>query len=179
MSLYRHAAQLWPLARSTIEADLVKKRREIEASWQSYLASLPEGSSALPDSYEAWSFSDNEETANALGDLVRAGVKTATCSLVWAYEAEKEDLPTKGDLSIITNWEGQPLCIIETTEVEVKVFNEVDERFAYDEGEGDRSLAYWRKVHWEAFSRECSAIGREPVETMLVVCERFKVVFLK
>ncbi|MCP4706735.1 MAG: ASCH domain-containing protein, partial [candidate division Zixibacteria bacterium] len=102
----------------------------------------------------------------------------ATCGLVWAYEAENEKLPSVGDLSIITNWEGEPLCIIESIEVEINVFNEVDEKFAYEEGEGDRSLAYWRKVHWDYFSRECSNIGREPTETMPLMCERFRVVFV-
>ena len=156
----------------------IKKQSEVEAFWRRYLASLPQEAEPLPNSYEAWSFGDNQEAANRLGDLVRAGIKTATCSLVWAYEAENEKLPAIGDLSIITNWDGEPLCIIETTEVDVKEFNEVDDRFAYDEGEGDRSLAYWREVHWEAFSREYPAIGREPAETMPIVCERFRLVFL-
>jgi uncharacterized protein YhfF len=157
----------------------MKKQSEVEAFWQSYLDSLPKGSESPPSSYQAWSFCDNEEAANELSDLVKAGTKTATCSLVWAYEAENEKLPTAGDLSIITNWDGAPLCIIETTEVEIKAFNEVDDRFAYDEGEGDRSLAYWREVHWDVFSRECPTIGRAPTETMPLVCERFRVIFLK
>ena len=155
----------------------MNRQSEVEAFWQAYLASLPEGSVSSPGSYEAWSFCDNEEAANELGDLVKAGIKTATCSLVWAYEAENEELPKVGDISIITDWDGEPLCVIETTEVQVKAFNEVDEKFAYDEGEGDRSLAYWQKVHWDVFSRECSAMGREPTETMPLLCERFRVVF--
>ena len=157
----------------------MQEQSAVEAFWQSYLASLPEGSALPPGSYEAWSFCDNEEAANELGDLVTAGTKTATCSLVWAYEAADEELPAVGDLSIITNWEGEPLCIIETTEAEIKAFDEVDDRFAYDEGEGDRSLAYWRKVHWEFFTRECDTIGREPAETMPLLCERFRVIFPK
>lgn len=146
--------------------------------WQSFLASLPQGSEFSLKSFDAWSFCDNKEDANELGDLVKAGIKTATCSLIWAYEIEKEELPRVGDLSIITNWEGEPLCIIETIEAQVKAFNEVDDRFAYDEGEGDRSLAYWRAVHWEAFSRECSDIGCKPAETMPLLCERFRVIFI-
>ena len=157
----------------------MNKQSDVEAFWQAYLVSLPEGAESPPSSYEAWSFCDNEEAANELGDLVKAGTKTATCSLVWAYEAENEELPTVGDLSVIMSWDGEPLCIIETTEVQVKAFNEVDEKFAYDEGEGDRSLTYWREVHWDVFSRECSAIGREPAETMPLLCERFRVIFLK
>ncbi|MBN2384792.1 ASCH domain-containing protein [bacterium] len=157
----------------------MKKQSEVEAFWQSYLASLSEESELPPISIEAWSFCDNEQDANELGDLVKAGIKTATCSLVWAYEADKEQLPTVGDRSIITNWQGEPLCIIEITEVQIKAFNDVDDRFAFDEGEGDRSLASWREAHWNVFSRECTSIGREPSETMLLLCERFRVIFLK
>jgi len=156
----------------------MKKQREIEAFWQSYLASLPPEAKKPLKPYETWSFCDNEEDANELGKLTKMGIKTATSSLIWAYEAENEELPKVGDLSIITNWDGVPLCIIETTEVQIKAFNEVNDRFAYDEGEGDRSLAYWRRVHWEAFSRECSAIGREVNEKMPIVCERFRVVLI-
>ena len=45
------------------------------------------------------------------------------------------------------------------------------------EGEGDGSLAYWRKVHWEFFTRELSPFGRTPEKSMPVVCERFNVVY--
>jgi len=156
----------------------MKKQSEVETFWQSYLATLPPESELPAKSFDTWSFCDNEEDANTLGKLVIAGIKTATCSLVWAYEAENEKLPTVGDLSVITDWDGKPLCIIETVEAQVKTFNEVDDSFAYDEGEGDRSLAYWRAVHWDVFTRECSSIGREPAEIMPLLCERFRIVLI-
>ncbi len=155
----------------------MKNEKQIAEFWQDYLDSLPAERSGSPASYETWFFCDNEESANELGGLVLEGIKTATCSLAWAYEAEGERIPEAGDLSVITNWDGDPLCVIETTEVEIKPFNQVDEQFAYDEGEGDRSLAFWRNAHLSFFSRECDTIGREVDETMPVVCERFRVVF--
>jgi uncharacterized protein YhfF len=148
---------------------------KLSAFWQRYLDSQPDRSLPMP---EAWYFCDNESDANELGALVQAGIKTATCSLFELYEAEGEALPQVGGLSIIINWNGDPLCVIETTEVQVKPFNTVDSQFASDEGEGDRSLAYWREAHWRFFSRESASIGRELREDMLVVCERFRVVFL-
>ena len=148
----------------------------IKVFWEAFVASLPVGSSP-PVAYEAWSFGDSPEMAEELGRLVRMGVKTATCSLLWSYEAEGEALPAVGEFSVITDGAARPCCIIETTEVEVKAFNQVDEQFAYDEGEGDRSLAYWQEAHWRFFSRACAAIGRKPDETMSLVCERFRVVY--
>jgi len=148
----------------------------IEDFWHAYLASLPPDAPP-PAAYQAWHLGNNADMADRLGHLVKTGVKTATCSLVWVYEAEQERLPQVGDLSIITTWDGEPLCVIETTQTEVKAFDQVDEQFAYDEGEGDRSLAYWRRVHEEFFAEECAAIGRQPSHAMPLLCERFRLVF--
>lgn len=147
-----------------------------EAFWRTYLASLPFGV-AVPSMYTVWGFGHTAEDADALGALVVRGVKTATCSLMWMYEAEQEPLPQIGDLSIILDGTGAPLCIIETTELQVKAYQDVDAQFAYDEGEGDRSLAYWRDVHWRYFAEECASIGCEVSLDMPLLCERFKVVY--
>jgi uncharacterized protein YhfF len=154
----------------------MEKTAETEAFWQEFLATLP-GSASPPEDYQVWHFSDNEESANKLGGLVRAGIKTATCSLLWSYEVEDQPLPQVNEYIVITNWEGTPLCIIQTTEVEVRDFNKVDAIFAYEEGEGDRSLDYWRQVHWEVFSNECNMIGYRPTPGMPLVCERFRKVY--
>jgi uncharacterized protein YhfF len=154
----------------------MEKTPETEAFWQEYIASLPPDASP-PEDYQVWHFSDNEESANKLGKLVRAGVKTATCSLLWSYEVEDQPLPQANDYNVITDWDGAPLCVILTTEVEVREFNKVDAIFAYEEGEGDRSLDYWRQVHWEVFSKECSMIGYRAVPVMPLVCERFRKVY--
>lgn len=157
----------------------MKKEDRVNEIWQMYLDTLPENKKPIANKFEVWHFCDNEESANQLVQLVLQRIKTATCGLVWSYEAESEKLPEKGDISIITDWEGEPLCIIETIQADLKAFNEVDARHAYEEGEGDRSLDYWRKVHWEVFSRECAALGQEPGENMPLLCERFRVLFPK
>jgi uncharacterized protein YhfF len=145
--------------------------------WREFLSTLPAGSE-LPDlGYEAWSFGDGPEMADRLGGLVLAGRKTATCSALWELEAEGEPVPRPGEMSIVLDGRGEPLCVIETTEVEVRRFDEVDEAFARDEGEGDRSLAYWREAHRGFFSRTLPGIGRRFSEDMPLVCERFRVVY--
>jgi len=115
--------------------------------------------------------------AEELGALIASGTKTASCSSLWEWEAEGDPIPEVGLITIVLNWEGAPLCIIETVEVEMKPYNQVDAQFAYEEGEGDRSMQYWREAHWRYFSRTLAAIGREPSEDMPLVCERFRVVY--
>lgn len=154
----------------------MEKTAETDAFWQAFLATLPADTDP-PDDYEVWHFGDDEKSANKLGELVTAGVKTATCSLLWSYEVEDQPLPQVNEYSLIANWEGEPICVILTTEVEIREFNKVDAIFAYEEGEGDRSLDYWRKVHWEVFSKECTMIGYRPTPGMPLVCERFHKVY--
>ena len=113
--------------------------------------------------------------ASKLGELVRAGVKTATTRAFWAYKPN-EPLPQVGELSVVLGGEGEPLCIIETTEVRTVTFTEVDAAFAFDEGGGDRSLDYWRGAHERFFTRTLPD-GKTFSETMPVVCERFRKVY--
>jgi uncharacterized protein YhfF len=56
-------------------------------------------------------------------------------------------------------------------------YNEVDAEFAFDEGEGDQSLDYWREVHWDYFSRRCADLGKAPSPEMPVICERFELLY--
>lgn len=142
--------------------------------WQAYLDTLPPDSSHRQSSYVAEAFGDHPALADELGALIGRGIKTATCSALWEWEAEGTPLPQPGLITIVLDGAGQPLCLIETTEVTVRAYREVDAAFAAAEGEGDRSLAYWRAAHWRYFSRVLPKIGREPTEDMDLVCERFR-----
>jgi uncharacterized protein YhfF len=127
--------------------------------------------------YESFCFGDNEELANSLAELVLAGAKRATAALLLSVEHDGKRPPRPRDLSVVKNWAGTPLCVIETVRVDLAPFSEVSAEFAATEGEGDGSLEYWREAHAIYFSRECARIGRKFSEDMLVVCERFEVVF--
>lgn len=150
----------------------------IEPYWQAYHATLsPAEQRRWTQAPEAWGFGDSPAMADELGALVLAGIKTATCSLLWEYEVTGERVPQVGDLSIILDGKGQPLCIIQTSEITVKPYSQVDAAFAFEEGEDDRSLRSWRKAHWDFFSRSCRQIGRTVHEEMPLICERFRVVW--
>ena len=61
--------------------------------------------------------------------------------------------------------------MIETLDVSLQRRNDADTAFAYDEGEGDRTLAYWSEAHRRYFMR----LGQF-AEDMLLYCECFRVV---
>ncbi len=118
-----------------------------------------------------WSFGDSAELANALLALVLVRKKTATCGALWQYEADGIALPKPGERSIVLDGSGRPACVIDTTDVAVKKFNEVDAAFARDEGEGDCTHEFWRRAH-EDYFRRSGAFSTD----MPLVCERFRLI---
>jgi uncharacterized protein YhfF len=108
----------------------------IEAYWSGYLQTLPADSPGNDEEYMAEGWGDSPRLADELGPLIVDGTKTVTCSALWEYEAEGSTLPEVGLKTIVLDRQGDPLCIVETTKVEVRSYDEVDDRFAYEEGEG-------------------------------------------
>lgn len=130
--------------------------------------------SGISGTYEAWTFG---EAADKLAELVIRGIKTATCSAYDLYGIEGEPVPEAGEYSVILDSKDEAVCIIRTTKVTVVPFNAVSEEHAFKEGEGDRSLEYWREVHESFLSRELASVSMEFNEETKVVCEEFEVVF--
>jgi len=125
--------------------------------------------SSVPAKYQglrSFAFGDGPDLADELLDLVMKGVKTATCST-----EDEPNISTPGEQWLVLDGAGAPRCVIESTEVTYRRYNEMDAAFAYDEGEGDRSLDYWRNAHRTYFGRQ----GKFR-EDMMLMCERFRLV---
>jgi len=123
----------------------------------------------VPERYQhlrSFAFGDNPALADELLELVMKGIKTATCST-----EDEPNTSSLGEQWVVMDSRGEPRCVIETTEVTYRKFGEVDAAFAHDEGEGDRSLSYWRNAHRRYFGR----LGRFS-EDMMLMCERFRLV---
>lgn len=149
----------------------------VNAYWQQFLATLPPDSPYHSKSYVAEGWGDGPAMADELSALIVQGLKTATCSALWEWQAERNPIPEAGLITIALDGRAQPLCIVETVEITIRKYNEVDSDFAHDEGEGDLSLTYWREAHKNYFSRVLPKIGKESSEDMPLVCERFRVIF--
>jgi len=115
--------------------------------------------------------------ADELGRLVQAGIKTATSILVWDLEQSGEAHPVIGNVEIVVDGSGNPLCIIELTEVATRPFNAIDEAFAFDYGEGDRTLAWWRQAIWDSYAVESQQSGYKLSQTMPLICIRFRLLY--
>lgn len=127
---------------------------------------------------EVFHFEMTEKLANELLELVLIGKKKATSSSYLAYEIEKEELPKVGSYSIITNWDGIPYCVIQTTNVNIISYKDMTYDIVKLEGEDD-NLESWQKNHERFFRKEGKHIGYEFNLDMPVVFEEFVVVFKK
>ncbi|WP_276168466.1 ASCH domain-containing protein [Zobellia alginiliquefaciens] len=132
---------------------------------------------AFVDTPKVVHFCNNEMDANECAALVKKGIKRATSPSLLGLQYRKQPLPKIGDFMIVTDWEGEAKCIVRTTTVKLKPFFSVDEAYARLEGEGDKSLAYWKKVHWDYYTKELAAFDRKPNESMIIVCQEFEKVF--
>jgi uncharacterized protein YhfF len=124
---------------------------------------------SAPEPYRnlrAFAFGDSPALADELLGLVMKGVKTATCST-----EDEPNISVPGERWVVLDGRGEPRCVIESIEVSFRRFGEVSADFAYEEGEGDRSLAYWREAHRRYFGR----LGKFS-EDMMLMCERFRLV---
>lgn len=127
---------------------------------------------------EVFYFCLNEEDANALLALVLEGKKRATSSSLCAYEKEGEPVPGVGDLSIVTDFAGEPYCVIETKAVTILPFREMTFDICSREGEDD-TLESWQQGHVRFFTAEGKMAGFEFDWDMPVVFEDFEVVHRK
>jgi len=143
---------------------------------QNYLDSLPQQQKQQYTSFSSDYFCADEYNANVCAELIMKGEKRASCSMEYWYSHEGELMPQVGHLQVVTDWNGNPKCIIEIVSVETCKYCDVTEEFAVAEGEGDKTLAWWQEAHWKFFSLECEELNITPTEDMLLVLERFTVV---
>ncbi len=145
--------------------------------WRDYAAARPDAVAAGAE-YTVEHFGDSERLADELLACVLEGEKRATSGLVAEYIAEGQPLPRIGSHWIACDGRGAPRAILRTVEMRLGLFDSADARFAFDEGEDDRSLESWRTEHRRYWTRISATLGREWSEgTDEIVFERFSVVW--
>lgn len=156
-----------PLAKAVDQA-------RIADFWTAYCraSKLPEGTP-----YQAWHFGDSPQLAHDLVELVLHGPKRATAGLACVSDALPLTAPVPDGYSVVTEIDGTPRAVIRTTGRERSKFCDVDAAFAWDEGEGDRTLDDWKRGHWQYFSRECDSLGKAFSEDVEIDLERFELLY--
>ena len=144
--------------------------------WHAYLETLPT-SMRQRTYFEACQFGAGRVMADQLAHLVLDGIKTATSDLIWHMEWNQKPMWDVGDEHVLLDGSWRPVCVFRTTQLETKRFCDVDAAFAYDYGEGTRTLVWWREHVYAWYASQCREMGVEPTQEMPLLCERFEVVY--
>jgi uncharacterized protein YhfF len=129
------------------------------------------------DDYDAVAFGDSDAMASELAELTVAGTKRATAGLARQFGPEKETRPVLGGYVVLLDGASRPRAIWRTTEIRTGPLNSVDERFAWDEGEGDRTREWWLAAHRRFFGKFAAAHGFQMHDEIETVFERFEIVW--
>lgn len=130
--------------------------------------------------YEAWAFCGGGPAGDELAALVLKGIKFGTASALddYIYEDDLDELPKVGDYSVILLDNDEAVCVIRDYDVYTRPFGEVSHFHGYSEGEDDRTLDAWRRIHTEAFGPDLKEIGYPLTNDSKIVCEKFTVEYI-
>ncbi|GAA3533381.1 hypothetical protein AFL01nite_18460 [Aeromicrobium flavum] len=134
--------------------------------WQDFVAAHPEHAGEQP---EVEPFGDSVEMAEDLAQLVLAGTKRATAAPV------EEGVPPDGAHWVLLDGRDVAVAVLRTTEIRIGRLDSVDDAFAWDEGEGDRTRDWWLDAHRGFFRRRLPHVT--DVDALPTVFERFRVVW--
>lgn len=146
---------------------------KIESYWNDFLSR--ENQPLDTNYFEAFYFGSDRQSADHLLQLVLEGKKSATSSAEEEYLLINEREPKIGDFSIVTDFDGNPKCIIQTTEILKLKFNEMTYDICRLEGE-DLTLETWQEKHIDFFDTVGKIVGYEYHPDMMLVFEKFEVV---
>lgn len=134
--------------------------------WQEFIEAHPEHAGTEPAVEQ---FGDSPQMADELLALVLAGTKRATAG------AAEDGVPPVDACWVVTDGRGEARAVLRTVEIRVGRLDSVDEGFAFDEGEGDRTRDWWLQAHRGYFRRTLPHV--DDVDALPTVFERFRVVW--
>ena len=149
------------------------KTTKTDAFWHSFC----EAERIQGKNYDVVSFGDSPAMADELAALVVHGPKRATAGLLRDYEGEPTAIPVIGGYAVVVNGDGDPLCIFQTTDARIGPLSSVDDSFALDEGEGDRTRESWLAAHTSEFTRQSKSEKFQMHPDILTIFERFIIVW--
>jgi uncharacterized protein YhfF len=144
--------------------------------WREYVCAHPAAVAAGAE-HTVEQFGDSAELADELLGLVLSGRKRATATLVADFATDGQPLPRIGSHWVACDGAGAPRAVLRTVELRIGPLDSVDDAFAFDEGEDDRTRESWLREHTSYFRRVCAARGEEWSADQEIVFERFRVVW--
>ncbi|MCL6423813.1 ASCH domain-containing protein [Brachybacterium sp. JHP9] len=118
---------------------------------------------------------------DAIVHAILTGAKSGTSSLLEEYRRADESLPAAGELEVVLDSSGRPVCVTRTSGVELLRLADVTDQHAADEGEGFADAAAWRRAHESFWTSPgyVEALGEPAIviaDDTQVVYQRFVVI---
>ena len=165
------------------DAPLPGRAADIEPFWLAYQRAC----SVKVPGFSASALGHTRTLADTLAELVLSGVKRAQATLLrdfetgapvkGAGEGADSNLPKPGDHLVVLDGEGQPRAIVRTAHVEKRLFNQIDDAFAFESGEGDLSLRWWLTAYRQDYAERAEAEGFAVDERLALLLEYFDLVW--
>ena len=156
---------------------------DIEPFWLAYQRAC----SVKVPGFSASALGHTRALADTLAELVLSGVKRAQATLLRDFEAGApvkgagegagSSLPQPGDHLVVLDGEGRPRGIVRTAHVEKRLFNQIDDAFAFESGEGDLSLRWWLTAYRQDYAERAEAEGFAVDERLELLLEYFELVW--
>jgi uncharacterized protein YhfF len=146
------------------------RRDQIQAFWLEYQKACQ----VQVEGFTATAFGHTRAVADELAALVAEGHKRAHATLERDFEADGDELPRPGDHVVVLDGRGTPRAIVRLTHVERRYFNDIDEEFAFECGEGDRTLAWWLTAYRQDFAERAEVQGFQVSERAVLILEHFE-----
>ena len=149
------------------------RRDEIEAFWLDYQRAC----AVQVEGFSATAWGHTRAVADELAALIRSGDKRAHATLERDFEAEGDDLPRAGEHIVVLDGRGTPQAIVRLRHVEKRHFNDIDDEFAFECGEGDRTLAWWLVAYRQEFAERAQVQGFQVGERAVLILEYLELVW--
>jgi uncharacterized protein YhfF len=149
------------------------QRDAIQRFWLDY----QKAGNVQVEGFSATAFGHTRAVADELAALIAEGHKRAHATLERDFEAEGDDLPRPGDHVVVLDGSGAPRAVLRTRHVERRYFNDIDDEFAFECGEGDRTLAWWLVAYRQEFAERAEAQGFQVGEKAVLILEYFDLVW--
>ncbi|MGB3556463.1 MAG: GNAT family N-acetyltransferase [Jannaschia sp.] len=133
-------------------------------------------STGVAGGHQVVAFGDTPTMMDELVKLALEGTKRATAGLLRDF-AGGEPMPFVGGHVVLVDGRGAPCAVWRTGEVRIGPLVDVDEAFAWDEGEGERTRDDWLAMHRRYFSRVAARDGFDMHDHIPTVFERFEIVW--
>lgn len=116
-------------------------------------------------------FGDSRESAESACEAILSGRKTLMTYPENGYRTAMKGRPSAGDLNIIVNWAGEPVCVIETVCVNRMLFRDLGAKLAEKDLPG---VENWQEIKETEFKRELEELSMEFDDQMPVIAEEFR-----